>query len=302
MPVMTLYRHGMTSHIPGKGNPNPPKRGDCGGWSKSSTRSNRNFLYSVDETALTGEGFAVSLTVRHCPPTERAWKMIRERFFQRLRDAGLIRSHWLTEWQRRMYPHMHSALWLPASEHSWIPVILRAWLEAAADFSPSASGQHIKPISDAVGWFKYLAKHAVRGLNHYQRSSEFIPEGWRKTGRMWGYLGDWPRSEPLKLEMGTRAWWKLRRLVRRYRIADARSYLGRSVQFSKFLLTSSESLQAMRRSGELRRLQSARGMLRCNDSKLSAVRGLAEWASQDLQLDMTAFLHASGHTIREVTP
>lgn len=298
MPVLKVYHHGITAGVPPKVNDHlRGKRGVVGGWSSASTRSNTRFLYSVDEKGLTGAGFALSLSVRDCPPTHDHWQRIRLAFFHRLRRLGLLRAHWLTEWQRRGVPHLHAAVWLPepliatpclakygratlptTMEHYKLYAdILAAWLSVAPSAGPK--GQDVKPISDAVGWFKYLAKHASRGVRHYQRSPENIPAGWTRTGRMWGYLGAWCRHEAMRLELSQRAYWKFRRIVRAYRLADARLSAG---------------------NGRAMRVVSARRMLSCSDEKLSAVRGVSEWIPLDLQLRMVAHLAAQGHEVEQV--
>jgi hypothetical protein len=118
MPVIQVYRHGMTAGVPPSMPPSPThRRGDVQGWSKNATRSNTRFLYSVDETKLTGHGCAVTLTIRDCPPSAQDWKRLREALFVRLRRMGLVRAHWLTEWQRRGVPHLHGALWFDQPMH-----------------------------------------------------------------------------------------------------------------------------------------------------------------------------------------
>ena len=44
------------------------KRGEVGGWSEGAARRNVRFLYGIEERELHGDGFAVTLTVRDCPP------------------------------------------------------------------------------------------------------------------------------------------------------------------------------------------------------------------------------------------
>jgi len=246
-------------------------RGDVGGWSSSSTRSNTRFLRSVEVAGLTGFGFAITLTLRDCPPTHEAWKELRENYFKALRRRGLIRLHWLTEWQRRGVPHLHMAAWFdrPQKDLAW------TWVRLAKDYGAGIGAQHIEGINDAIGWFKYLSKHASRGLHHYQRSPENIPAGWQKTGRMWGYLGNWPTREAMELRIDQAAFFCFRRLVRSYRVADARS------------------------SGVGHRVSQARRMLQSSDRALSAVRGVSEWIDLETQLQLLAFLAAQGHEITQ---
>lgn len=279
MPVLTEYRHGMTMGIPpGRNDHQRAKRRPVEGWTDATTRRNTRFLYSVDERKLSGPALALSLTIRDCPPDAADWKAVREAFFQRLRRIGLVRAHWLTEWQRRGVPHMHAAVWFSdealAADRFLIQTVRDHWCEAAAAYTASPRGQHIMPISDAVGWFQYLSKHAVRGLSHYQRSPDGIPTGWQKTGRMWGHLGEWPLIEPTRYTIDNRAFWAFRRMVQRWRFADARA------------------------SGERGRIISARRMLQCQDRSAGSVRGVGEWIGSDQTQQFLRHLAAMGHEIR----
>lgn len=169
---------------------------------------------------------------------------------------GLIRSHWVTEWQRRGVPHLHCALWFPDDLDSVYlrTTITEHWLAVTKDFGSKTNGQYALMINDAIGWFQYVAKHAARGVGHYQRSPEYIPKAWqRKTGRMWGKTGNWITRDALDLSVPPDVFHMFRRMCRNWRLADARA------------------------SGNRFRIRTARGMLKCRDRNLCAVRGLSEW-------------------------
>jgi len=192
MRTLKLYLHGATMGTPPSQNSHSrSKRGEVGGWSSSATRRNIAFLRSVEPDSLDYSpnqdllvGFAITLTLRDCPPTSEIWHTLRRKFIKRIERMGLVRSHWVTEWQRRGVPHLHGAFWLPVSSNQDIPLttatIISHWLAVAAPYGVSYRAQHSSLIHDAVGWFQYVAKHAARGVKHYQRSSENIPEGWKK--------------------------------------------------------------------------------------------------------------------------
>lgn len=278
MPVLTEYRHGMTMGIPPRRNDHArAKRQAVEGWTDSSTRRNTRFLYAVDERKLTGRGLALSLTIRDCPPTADDWASIRRAFFKRIERIGLVRAHWLTEWQRRGVPHMHAALWITpealAADPFIIATVTRHWCEAATAYGASPRGQHVAAIDDAIGWFQYLSKHAVRGLSHYQRSPDGIPTGWQKTGRMWGHLGEWPLIEPVRYTVRNDAFWAFRRMVQRWRFADARA------------------------SADPRRIRAARRMLQSSDRSAASVRGVAEWIGTDQTQQFLRHLAAMGYQI-----
>lgn len=275
MPTHRFYLTGLTAGVPPGVNNHPrAKRGIVGGWSESSTRANTRFLYSVEHELLTGYGYAATFTVRTCPDSHEDWKRARELLFMRFRRMGMIRCHWVTEWQRRGVPHLHLAVWFEQlhSENS----LREAWLRIAAPYRPVAKAQQVKPIRDAVGWFQYLSKHASRGLRHYQRSPEGIPAGWQRTGRMWGAIGSWPTREALVFDLETKGFHAYRRIVRAWRVAGARAQ------------------------GDQVRLGYARRMLRCDDPGLSAVRGISEWIPIDVSLTMLANVAMRGFRIEQL--
>lgn len=284
MRTLTVYRHGLTGGTPpGKNNHKRALRGTTEGWSKSSTRNNTRFLYSVDETGLTGHGFALSLTLRTCPPTHKDWATVRTSFERRMRRMGMIRMHWLTEWQRRGVPHMHAAIWFDADLRERDPyailTIRNHWLAVADQYGAGEKGQDIKPISDAMGWFKYLAKHAVRGLNHYQRNKENVPAAWSKTGRMWGYLGDWPVSPVDRFSIDDSGYYKFRRAVRGYARATTRAEFHRDPKM-------------------LSRMIWARNMLKVHDKNLSNVIGVNDWADKEtISIPLLRWLSNEGHNV-----
>lgn len=295
MPICKLYQNGLTAGIA----PSFPKnhgaiRGECAGWSVFSSRSNTRFLYSVRAADLpvSSDGssllaLSLSFTIRDCPPSHFSWRTLREAFFLRLRRRGLYRLHWLTEWQRRGVPHLHCALWFDlVTVQVWMDkhypgypleafhVLIKAdWLYLSAAYRSSVGAQDIKPITNDLGWLQYLSKHAARGAAHYQRAIGSHPVGWRKTGRMWGHLGDFPTNEPLPLNIENPAYYAFRRIVRCWRIANARC------------------------SSSPARIVSARNMLRCNELNRSRVRGVSEWIPLDLSLTIIEYLNDVGYQI-----
>lgn len=61
-----------------------------------------------------------ALTLRHCPPTSDDWTRLVKVLQQRLRRAGLLRWHWVVEWQRRGVPHLHLAVY---AQEGWTPCV-----------------------------------------------------------------------------------------------------------------------------------------------------------------------------------
>lgn len=304
MRTLTVYRHGLTiGTAPSRNDHIRTARSEVTGWSKAATRRNLAFLRTIDERSLNSPDYmahAITLTVRDCPDSADEWHRIRNAFLRRLKRLGMIRGHWVTEWQRRGVPHLHGCLWLPAdvTKHE----IINHWLDLTTEkYGSSLKAQYVLPITDAVGWFKYLSKHAARGVSHYQRNSANIPSGWQsKTGRVWGHVGDWPLAEPIKIMLDDDGFYRFRRLARGWRIADARS---RSDSLLKKLLHKSPisvllpPKLAFRSSGASFAIQSARTCLRCSELRLSNVRGVSEWIPGETSHKFLTYLLAAGHAV-----
>lgn len=254
-------------------------RGEVQGWSDGATRRNTEFLMSIVETRLDGFGVAVTLTLRDCPPTAQDWHRLRKAWTERMRRAGMVRLHWVTEWQRRGVPHLHGAIWFPEKYDLATPIA--AWVELAEKYGAQHRGQHARIIDGPIGWFQYLAKHAARGVKHYQRNAANIPEGWQtKTGRVWGKAGEWPLQEAVKINLqdqhGDGGWFAWRRMIRSWRKADARA------------------------SGNRWRIRSARQMLKCSEPARARVIGFMEWVPFEVQMAMLGNLGERGYQVRLV--
>lgn len=287
MRTMKLYLHGVTMGTRPTSSPHVrAKRGKVGGWSEGATRRNVAFLRSVVADGLSEShngplaGFAVTLTLRDCPASSQDFHKLRRAYLKRLERAGLHRCHWVIEWQRRGVPHIHGAIWLPwgdlADSSPLRKLIIDHWLDVAGTYGVSRRAQHVTPITDAVGWFQYVAKHAARGVKHYQRSAENIPEGWKTTGRMWGYTGEWDLREPIHLDVSDDVYFRMRRLARSWRKADARA------------------------SGDSYRIKTARGLLKHPDPEISKLRGISEWISMDDVLMFVDIARGSTGSVEQV--
>ena len=265
MPVLKLYLNGVTMGIaPRKNDHERSKRGEVVGWSPNASRRNLAFLRSIRVDGLTGHAYTLTLTLRDCPPDADAWHRCRRAFIERLRRMGMVRMHWVTEWQTRGVPHLHGMVYFAAPQER--RVLIDHWLAVAAPYRAGIKGQDVKDVSNVLGWCKYLAKHAARGYKHYQRAGAGIPKGWRKTGRVWGYLGDWPIDDPVRYEPSDAAFFRLRRIVRSWAVAQAREPVtSHSVSFVDW-----------------RRVNWVKGMLRCANERDSRLRGVSEWMSRDL--------------------
>lgn len=280
MPTASVYPAGGTTYMPGGGTSTHKRalRAEIQGWAPSSVRRQRNFLYSVQVDQLTGHGYALTLTMRDTPDGPEALAAVIRALMKRFQRAGVIRLHWVIEWQRRGTPHLHMAVYTPqALPHSGRELV-QHWLDVAGPWGASWGAQDVKPIESAGGWLQYLAKHAARSVKHYQRHG--MPDGWTKTGRLWGHRGDWATTEPMRFDIDRAGWFRLRRMIRAWRIADARAEHGTAAR--------------------ARRVRQARRMLSCADPKLSAVRGTSEWVPEDVYLGFLGLLADQGHQVRQV--
>lgn len=219
---MKLYQNGASAYMGGVGTHERSPRGDVVGWSAAAARRQRQWAWSVDASGLTGHGYALTLTMGRTPEDAVALHKLRRQYEMRLSRMGAIRTHWVIEWQARGTPHMHAAVYF---ERKLSPLeridLLGHWLTVAAlPYGAERFGQDLKDIDGPLGWLQYLAKHATRGIAHYQRNGH--PEGWDKTGRLWGHGGKWPTVEPVELDrLSNPEFYRLRRLMRKWAIADA---------------------------------------------------------------------------------
>jgi hypothetical protein len=296
MPSFKVYSNGFTVGVPPQKNDHKRStRGEVQGWSESSTRRNTAFLYSVDTDNLTGYGYALTLTVKELPPSAEDWSRMVNKMLKRLKVRGRIRYHWVTEWQRRGVPHLHAMVYFDYQlTGEQIHELKTSWIQSAAypgHKPPMIQSQTIKPVTGARGWVQYLGKHGSRGLKHYQRANK--PASWKKTGRMWGKGGDWPQRQS-EGELTLEHFHRLRRIVRRWRIANARQTPAQKLCFEDGQTFNHAHLLALthhhRTFSRRKRIISARNMLKCNDRKLSTVRGVSEWIEESLMLQL---IHAT---------
>lgn len=244
----------------------PPPRGEITGWTSGAVRRHTRFLYSVDTPKLTGHGYALTLTVKELPPSAEDWKKAREAWLDRVRRLpGFLRLHWVTEWQRRGVPHMHCAVYFETPLTSKdLPTLLWTLVCENRGWTALMGSQDSKSIDGAAGWLKYLSKHAARGVKHYQRMGK--PEGWTKSGRLWGKVGEWPVELPIRAELTREQGFRFRRLVKQWAIAQART------------------------SGDWKRVSYLRRLLKNNDRVISQVRGLSDWVPERVFLDLVECL------------
>jgi hypothetical protein len=249
--------NGLTASCPRCGPlEQPGKRGVVRGWSVQATGRLRRWFYSVDGEQLTGDGHALTLTVRELPPTAAEWTATRRAFQMRLWRAGALLFQWLTEWQRRGVPHLHGCVFFPEASTVGLHEIVGHWLEVAAPWGAGESAQHVQHLYGLPGWLQYQAKHSARGVRHYQRAN--VPEAWQSgTGRLWGTGGQWPVREQL-VDVDVQTYVRFRRLLRGWLVSGARD------------------------EGDYRRVGYLRRMLADPERSRSAVRAVGEFCPEDV--------------------
>lgn len=112
MAVIKFSQNGLS--ISGGGNPHPVenKRGNVTGWSRQAARNNTRFLQSIIPDDLSGDGWALTLTLREIPESYDDWRRVTIALFDVMRkQPGFLRCHWLMELQRRGAPHLHMAVY-----------------------------------------------------------------------------------------------------------------------------------------------------------------------------------------------
>ncbi len=268
MAIVTVGPSGFNAGRGGQGPSDPAKRGGTSGWSAGSARRNMRWLMSVDEDQINHAGFVFTFTVRTCPESHEEWARLIHVLRKYLRRNGCVMDHWVTEWQERGAPHLHGvALFEPHTFDTFLPgQALHKWLKMTQHCGSSFLGQNVQFLDGMIAWRKYVSKHAGRGYAHYQRAKDKLPDGWQKTGRMWGKGGEWPIRQE-RHELTKDQWFVFRRLVRAALISEARREKTRGI----FYKNPKQVKRAHKRVFYLRR------MLRRSDRNISEVRGLSEW-------------------------
>lgn len=263
MPKLTIRPLGTSGGSPGPGrdpDDGGKPRGEVKGWSVGASRRNTAWLQSVDPLGLGNDGWAATFTMGGFPESSDSFHRARRALLARLDRAGLRRHHWVVESTALGRPHLHMALYGPGQLDR---VATLAWLEICdrEGWPAEFKAQHVVRITDSIGWAQYLAKHASRGVDHYQRNT--IPHGWERTGRLWGHGGDWPIPPPLEVELEQAEFYRYRRLA----LAYVRAKMRKSGVRGKYI----------RRTGKA---------LRNPDEKRSRWAGVTHWMHEDVSASL----------------
>ncbi|MGE8593605.1 rolling circle replication-associated protein, partial [Bifidobacterium hominis] len=117
MPVVSLYPNGTSASVLSGLAPAIAPRGAAQGWTPGAARRNDHFLQSIDFGSLSGEPWALTLTIPsadagkgHVPDSAEFHAML-QAMVKRLRRLGATRWHWVIEMTRRKTPHVHLSVW-----------------------------------------------------------------------------------------------------------------------------------------------------------------------------------------------
>jgi hypothetical protein len=111
------------------------------------------------------------------------------------------------------------------TDQVYADAIFSAWQRSTGQ-ALSAHAQHVERIRDMGGWSAYTAKHAGRGVHHYQRQSMTLPDGWASSGRLWARGGDWPRRDDA-YQVDDLSGFRFRRCLRRWLRSKVKAKLSR---------------------------------------------------------------------------
>lgn len=257
---------------------NQPERTATRGWTSNVARRNEQRLQQIDFDGIDGVPAFVTLTMPSGQMGEvsaadfHGWL---KRWIQYMKRHGLVHYYWILEFQASGNPHLHVLVWL---DHAWDALeqyhALRSWVNMLNKSGVGAriqgqiweaidvggelvvDGETVPAHPERV--LMYLAKHAARGVAHYQRQLSNMPDDWQyRSGRVWGHDRGLPLCEQQDVECDYPTFHRFRRLVRRWRLAEARGIKDADRRRAAIL--------------------QARGMLKCGRPDVSTYRGVSAW-------------------------
>ena len=295
MPTISIRQHGVSaSKFQQIVNPDtgeivkltafqPPEHTATRGWTVNVARRNEQRLQQVDFDGIDGVPAFVTLTMPSQQMLDVSASMFHgwlKSWLRYMKRHGMAHYYWILEFQASGNPHLHVLVWL---DHEWEPLetyrALRSWVGILDKSGVGAriqgqiwenidvggelvvDGERVLAHPERV--LMYLAKHAARGVAHYQRQIENMPEDWQyRSGRVWGHDRGLPLCAQQDVETDYPTFHRFRRLVRRWRCSEARAI----------------------KDPERRRMAilQARGMLKCSRPDISPYRGVSAWIPSDV--------------------
>lgn len=261
----------------------PPERTNTKGWTPNVARRNEQRLQQIDFDAIDGTPAFVTLTMPSQQMEDVSAAMFHgwlKRWLQYMKRHGMLHYYWILEFQGSGNPHVHILVWIDHEFDvleqyraliSWVNMLDKSNIGArlqAQVWEPIDVGGEIVVDGERVPAhpervLMYLAKHAARGVAHYQRRIENMPDDWQyRSGRVWGHDRGLPLREQDDFECSYKEFWAYRRLVRRWRLSEANA------------ITDPERKRAA--------VVQARRMLRCSRPDVSPFRGVSAWVPESV--------------------
>lgn len=261
----------------------PPERTNTKGWTPNVARRNEQRLQQIDFDAIDGTPAFVTLTMPSQQMEDVSAAMFHgwlKRWLQYMKRHGMLHYYWILEFQGSGNPHVHILVWIDHEFDvleqyraliSWVNMLDKSNIGArlqAQVWEPIDVGGEIVVDGERVPAhpervLMYLAKHAARGVAHYQRRIENMPDDWQyRSGRVWGHDRGLPLREQDDFECSYKEFWQYRRLVRRWRLSEANA------------ITDPERKRAA--------VVQARRMLRCSRPDVSPFRGVSAWVPESV--------------------
>lgn len=304
MPRLTIRQHGASASIPRHpiaGNlQKPEERKANRGWTAAVARRNSQYLQRIDFERVDGTPYAVTLTLP-------AWQMeqvtpvvmhrLIDVMIKYLRRHGMLHFHWIIEFTARRMPHIHMSVWMADRYEEWdrhlrqyivwdnnesavVSNVVVKWLELteAEGLHTSSNSQDVQLIDGNEAWLVYIAKHGIRGVKHYQRALDNMPDEWRDgAGAMWGHDRKMPVADDSVLPMDMRAFHQFRREARKWCCAHA--------------CMIKDPHRRAKAIGQARRSN------RCCRPELSVVRPVSVWIPKDVTISIVRGLRSRGYMI-----
>lgn len=278
----------------------PPERTATKGWTPNVARRNEQRLQQIDFDAIDGVPVFVTLTMPSGQMSDVSAAMFHgwlKRWLQYMKRHGMGHYYWILEFQASGNPHLHVLVWLdhepdPLETYralrSWVGILNKSgvgarlqgqiWEQIDVGGEIVVDGEPIPAHPERV--LMYLAKHAARGVAHYQRQIENMPDDWQyRSGRVWGHDRGLPLRAQQDFETDYSTFWTFRRLVRRWRCSEARG-----------IKDADRRRQAI---GQARR------SLRCSRRDVSPYRGVSAWIPSDVASRLLDAAEAMGGDYEE---
>lgn len=261
----------------------PPERTATKGWTVNVARRNEQRLQQIDFDAVDGVPAFVTLTMPAQQMADVSASMFHgwlKRWLQYMKRHGMTHYYWILEFQATGNPHLHVLVWLDhmpdaletyKALRSWVRMLDKSgvgarqqgqiWESIDVGGELVVDGERVPAHPERV--LMYLAKHAARGVAHYQRQIANMPEDWQyRSGRVWGHDRSLPLREQEDVETDYPTFWTFRRLVRRWRVSEAQAIVDPERRCAAVV--------------------QARRCLRCSRPDISPYRGLSAWVPADV--------------------